>query len=92
MPRPVLCWLGGAGLNNLDPAQVARAAGLALDQGGLVEAAVVTAAEAQAPETLKLRLMGKPVQWLDLAAEVGGGDAAHRLARAATAVARAAGR
>ncbi|MFZ5585487.1 MAG: hydrogenase iron-sulfur subunit [Thermodesulfobacteriota bacterium] len=92
MPRPVLCWLEGPGLEGLDPAQVARAAGLELDRGGVVEAAVATAAEAQAPEELKRRLLGKAVQWLDLAAEVGGGDAAHRLARAAAAVARAAGR
>jgi coenzyme F420-reducing hydrogenase delta subunit/Pyruvate/2-oxoacid:ferredoxin oxidoreductase delta subunit len=76
----------------LDPALVAKAAGVEMDQGGPLEAAVVTAPQEQAPHGLSERLAGLPVSWLDLAAEVGGGDGAHRLARAATAVARAAGR
>lgn len=38
------------------------------------------------------RLVGLPVTWLELAAEVGGGPQPHRLARAAAAVSRAAGR
>ncbi|MFH1036075.1 MAG: hydrogenase iron-sulfur subunit [Pseudomonadota bacterium] len=92
MPRPVLCWLESPGLEGLEPAALARAAGLELDRGGALEAAVVNLPEAQAPAQLRLRLLGRPVQWLDLAAEVGGGEPAHRLARGAAALARAAGR
>ena len=92
MPSPVLCWCAYPGLEGLEPAALAQAAGLPLDPGGPLEAAVVTVPEAAAPPSLRLRLMGSPVQWLDLAAEVGGGQPAHRLARAAAALARAAGR
>ncbi len=92
MPRVSLIWQETPGLQGLDPAGVAEAAGLKLDKNGPVEAAVVTIAQERAPRMLRQRLAGLPVAWLDLAAEVGGGDEAHRLARAATAVARAAGR
>lgn len=92
MPRPALCWLQAPGLEGLDPQELARAAGLELDRGGVLEAAVVNIPEAQAPADLRLRLLGRPVQWLDLAAEVGGGQPQHRLARAAASLARAAGR
>ncbi|MEW5910964.1 MAG: hydrogenase iron-sulfur subunit [Thermodesulfobacteriota bacterium] len=92
MARVSLVWLERPGLEGLAPELVARAAGVALDRGGLVEAVVVTAPEAAAPPALKRRLLGLPVAWLDLALEVGGGDDALRLARAAAAVARAAGR
>ncbi|MCF8116322.1 MAG: hydrogenase iron-sulfur subunit [Desulfarculaceae bacterium] len=93
MPARVsLIWQEAPGLSGLDPAQVALAAGVELDDGGLVEAAVVTVAQERAPRGLQERLAGLPVSWLDLAAEIGGGGDAHRLARAAAAVARAAGR
>ncbi|RJX35506.1 MAG: hydrogenase iron-sulfur subunit [Desulfarculus sp.] len=87
-----LVWLERPGLEGLAPELVARAAGVELDRGGLLEAAVVSGPQAAAPPGLKGRLLGKPVVWLDLALEVGGGDDALRLARAALAVARAAGR
>ncbi len=92
MARVSLLWVERPGLEGLEPAAVARAAGVELNSGGPVEAAVVTCPAEEAPEPLRQRLAGKPVQWLELAAEVGGGDGAHRLARAAAAVARAAGR
>ena len=95
MPRPALIWLEGPGLEGLDREMVARAAQVELAEPGrglAPEAAVVTRAEARTPESVKSWLQGKPVQWLDLGAEVGGGQPAHRLARAAAAVARAAGR
>jgi len=92
MPRPVLCWLDAPGLQGLEPKSLAGAAGLELDRGGQVEAAVVNIPEVLAPADLRVRLLGLPVQWLDLAAEVGGGDAGHRMARAAVSLARAAGR
>ncbi len=92
MARVSLLWLEAPGLEHLDPALVAKAAGVELDRGGLVEAAVVTAGQEQAPRGVRQRLAGLPVAWLDLAAEVGGGSEAHRLARAAVAVSRAAGR
>lgn len=92
MPRPVLCWLEAPGLEGLEPAALAQAAGLELDRGGALEAAVVNRPEAYAPADLRLRLLGQPVQWLDLAAELGSGDGAHRQVRAVAALARAAGR
>lgn len=92
MARVSLIWLEGPGLEGLAPALVAKAAEVALDRGGLLEAAVVTASQEQAPREVRQRLVGLPVVWLELAAEVGGGSEAHRLARAAVAVARAAGR
>ena len=92
MAKVSLVWQETPGLAGLDPASVAQAAGLELDKGGLIEAAVVTIPQEQAPRELGIRLAGLPVAWLDLAVEVGGGPEAHRLARAATAVARAAGR
>ncbi|MCF8048173.1 MAG: hydrogenase iron-sulfur subunit [Desulfarculaceae bacterium] len=92
MAKLSLLWVDTPGLEDLDPALVAKAAGMALDQGGLLEAAVVTTSQEQAPAAVRQRLMGLPVAWLELAAEVGGGPEAHRLARAAVAVSRAAGR
>ncbi|MCB2227175.1 MAG: hydrogenase iron-sulfur subunit [Desulfarculaceae bacterium] len=92
MAKVSLIWQEAPGLEGLDPKQVALAAGVELDAGGPVEAAVVTMPQERAPRPLRERLVGLPVAWLDLAAEVGGGGEAHRLARAATAVARAAGR
>ncbi len=92
MARVSLVWVARPGLEDLDPAAVAAAAGLELDPGGPIAAAVVTAPEWAAPGAVRSRLAGKPVQWLDLSGEVGGGDQALRLARAAAAVARAAGR
>ncbi len=91
MPEVSLIWIEEAGLEGLDPAKAAKKAGVALSDGGLVEAAVVTTTEARAPRSLVNRLKGYPVKWLDLAAEVGGGPLALRQARAAAAVARAAG-
>lgn len=92
MAKVSLVWVATPGLDDLDPALVAKAAGMALDKGGLLEAAVVTTSQEQAPKQLRQRLVGLPVAWLELAAEVGGGPEAHRLARAAAAVSRAAGR
>ncbi|MBU2516998.1 MAG: hydrogenase iron-sulfur subunit [Proteobacteria bacterium] len=92
MARVSLIWLEGPGLENLNPELVAKAARVELDHGGPVEAAVVTASQEEAPPRLRERLSGLPVVWLELASEVGGGSEAHRLARAAVAVARAAGR
>lgn len=92
MAKVSLVWLETPGLEDLDPALVAKAAGMQLDQGGLLEAAVVTTSQEQAPVAVRQRLVGLPVAWLELAAEVGGGPQAHRLARAAVAVSRAAGR
>jgi coenzyme F420-reducing hydrogenase delta subunit/Pyruvate/2-oxoacid:ferredoxin oxidoreductase delta subunit len=92
MARVSLIWLEDPALAGLEPAQVAAAAGVELEGRGLVEAAVVTAPAAAAPPELASRLAGKPVQWLDLGGEVGGGPDEVRLARAAAAVARAAGR
>lgn len=92
MPRVCLVWVERSGLEGLNPTEVAKAAGLPLDPGGSIPAAVVTAPEWAAPPAVRTRLTGKPVQWLDLAAEIGGGSEAKRLARAAAAVARAAGR
>lgn len=92
MARVCLIWVERPGLEGLDPDKVAKAAGLPLDPGGSIPAAVVTAPEWAAPPAVKSRLTGKPVQWLDLAAEIGAGSDAKRLARAAAAVARAAGR
>ncbi|MCB2185664.1 MAG: hydrogenase iron-sulfur subunit [Deltaproteobacteria bacterium] len=91
MARVSLCWQETPGLAGLTPVVVARAAGVDLDQGGPVAAAVVTVPRERAMASLKRRLAGQPVVWLDLAAEVGGGPEALRLARAAAAVARAAG-
>ncbi len=92
MPRVSLVWVERPGIEDLDPQALARAAGLELDPGGSIGAAVVTAPESFCPEAVRARLFGTPVKWLDLAAEVGGGGAATRLARAAAAVAREAGR
>ena len=92
MAKVSLVWLETPGLDDLDPALVAKAAGMELDQGGLLEAAVVTTSQEQAPVAVRQRLVGLPVAWLELAAEVGGGPQDHRLARAAVAVSRAAGR
>jgi len=92
MARVCLIWVERPGLEDLDPAEVAKRAGLSLDPGGAIPAAVVTAPEWAAPPAVRSRLAGKPAQWLDLAGEVGGGPADKRLARAAAAVARAAGR
>lgn len=92
MARVSLIWVERPGLEDLDAAAVAKAAGLSLDPGGAIPAAVVTAPEHAAPPAVLTRLVGKPVQWLDLAGEIGGGSQAKRLARAAAAVARAAGR
>jgi len=92
MARVCLIWVDRHGLEGLDPAMVATAAGLPLDPGGAIPSAVVTAPEWAAPPSVRSRLTGKPVQWLDLAGEIGGGSEAKRLARAAMAVARAAGR
>ncbi|MBI5524689.1 MAG: hydrogenase iron-sulfur subunit [Desulfarculus sp.] len=92
MPRPTLCWVAAPGLEGLEPPALAMAAGLDLDQGGALEAAVVTVPEVQAPDKLRARLLGRPVQWLDLAAELGGGGEGHRGQRAAAALSRAAGR
>ncbi|MBI4800468.1 MAG: hydrogenase iron-sulfur subunit [Desulfarculus sp.] len=92
MPKPVLCWTPAPGLEGLEPLALARAVGLELDQGGALEAAVVTVPEALAPDRLRARLLGRPVQWLDLAAELGGGGDGHRHKRAAAALSRAAGR
>ncbi|MBU1155175.1 MAG: hypothetical protein KJ921_04965, partial [Proteobacteria bacterium] len=91
MAKVSLVWVATPGLDGLEPELVAKAAGMALDQGGLLEAAVVTTSQEQAPKQLRQRLVGLPVAWLELAAEVGGGPEAHRLARAAVAVSRAAG-
>jgi coenzyme F420-reducing hydrogenase delta subunit/Pyruvate/2-oxoacid:ferredoxin oxidoreductase delta subunit len=90
--RVSLIWSQAPGLEGLEPELVARAAGVELDRGGLIEAAVVLGSAAELPPMARGRLSGKPVVYLDLAAEVGGGDAAHCLARAACAVGRAAGR
>lgn len=92
MARVSLLWIQTPGLEGLAPEMVARAAGVELDRGGPVEAAVVTVPQAAAGPGIRARLAGNPAVWLDLAAEVGGGDDALRLAQAATAVARAAGR
>ncbi len=86
-----LVWLEGPGLEGLNPSELAAAAGLALDQGGPLRAAVVSRPREQAPDQLRARLAGTPTLWLDLAAETGGGQPGHRLARAAAALARAGG-
>jgi quinone-modifying oxidoreductase subunit QmoB len=92
MARVCLVWVDQPGLQGLDPTAVASAAGLPLDPGGAIPAAVVTAPEQAAPPAVRSRLAGKPVQWLDLAGEIGGGSEEKRMRRAAAAVARAAGR
>ncbi len=92
MPRVGLVWVERPGLEGLDPAEAARRAGLELELETPPQAAVVTIPRRQADSALLNRLAGLPVQWLDLAAEVGGGDVEHRLARAAAALGRAAAR
>ncbi|MGD8562239.1 MAG: hydrogenase iron-sulfur subunit [Desulfarculaceae bacterium] len=91
MPEVALIWVDAPGLEGLQPEDLAQAAGLSLDQGGTLEAAVACVSQAAAPPSLRRRLAGKPVKWLDLVAEIGGGDAAHRRGRALLALARSAG-
>lgn len=92
MPKVSLVWLEEADLEGLEAAAIASQAGVELYAGGRLEAAVVTGSAEQAPDKLRLLLMGKPVQWLPLGALVGGGDAAVRRSRAVRQVAAAAAR
>ncbi len=92
MPRVSLIWVEHPGLEGLDPEDLARALGLELSPQGAVEAAVVTVPREEAPPVVLSRVSGRPVRYLDLAGEVGGGPPELRRQRALAALGRAAGR
>ena len=92
MLKVSLIWVEHPGLEGLDPEDLAREAGLELSPQGAVEAAVVTVSRDQAPPVVLSRVSGRPVRYLDLAGEVGGGPPELRRQRALAALGRAAGR
>ncbi len=91
MAEVKLLWVPSAAPAGLNPAAVAKAAGVPLHIKGPLQAAVVAAPAGRATKSALRKVAGRPAIFLDLAGEVGGGPAPHRSRRAAAAVARAAG-